>query len=152
MPGTLRGVATVDLDDQARRRLAAAVRNRRTELHLSQATAATRGGLSVATLNRIENGKAGSLSTGTLAGLDEAMAWQTRRGDDPGSAELVILGGSALPADHPRAIVTDNSVVVAIEEVDDDELRRRWLAAWDRVRRAPDAAEAILTIVDRLAT
>ncbi|WP_157475832.1 helix-turn-helix domain-containing protein [Parafrankia sp. EUN1f] len=94
----------MELDEDQAQRLAAATRNRRRELRLTQQDVAQAGQLSLATLNRIENGKATSLSLRTLDGLDSGLRWQGRQGREMGSAERVVHGGSPLPAGSPRPV------------------------------------------------
>lgn len=142
-------VATVDLDDVARQRLSAAVRKRREELHRTQREVAERGDVSEATVNRIENGKASKISTATCAGLDTGLDWQRRSGDQPGSTEVVILGGSALPADHPRPAVSDHGIAAGPDlrrPTESDMIRRRWLAVLDAAE--PADAERLLAMAE----
>lgn len=120
----------VALDEAQRARLAAAVRARQRELRLTQLQIADSGGISQAVVNRIVNARADSVAESTLDGLDLGLRWLPRQGEEMGSAERVIYGGSPLPADSPRPVTQ--------EFVDDiGVVRRRIVIEGAKERREP---------------
>ncbi|OBB94636.1 hypothetical protein A5779_19510 [Mycolicibacterium peregrinum] len=83
-------------------KLAVAVRNRRTELGLTQIEVGERGGPAVETLRAIENNRAGRLSPRLRRTLERAIEWES------GSIDAVLEGGTATkvagaPRQHPGA-------------------------------------------------
>jgi DNA-binding Xre family transcriptional regulator len=133
----------IPLDDQQRQHLGAEVRKRVRELRITQQEAASRSEISPATFDRIINGRAASISERTLDRLDLGLDWQPRQGDEMGSAERAIHGGSALPADHPRAVehlLVDEQgrpyrhlrvMPEGAELGDQVSERERWIQVWD---------------------
>ena len=71
------------------------VRDRRTELGLTQTEVAERGGPSVETLRALENNRAGRLSPRVRRALERVLQWQT------GSIDVVLDGGVPTPT-RPR--------------------------------------------------
>lgn len=69
-------------------KLAAAARDRRKELELTQAQVAARGGVSEKFVRRIENSEVGSLRAGNILALEKALQWA------PGSVNAVLAGES----------------------------------------------------------
>jgi transcriptional regulator with XRE-family HTH domain len=72
------------------------VRNRRTELGLTQTEVSDRGGPSVETLRTVENNRAGRLSPRMRRALERVLQWES------GSIDAVLDGSSATPA-RPQA-------------------------------------------------
>lgn len=130
----------MDLTDDQADRLAQIIRGYRKRKRLSQQAFADRAGISIATMGRIERAESRTLTDSTIAGIEAAMEWQ----ED--SVRLVVLGGSPIPADHPRPVITERGVLV---RDDGDDLETRWYAAWQRVRDLPGAPEALLLIIER---
>jgi transcriptional regulator with XRE-family HTH domain len=78
------------------------VRARRTDLGLTQAEVADRGGPSVETLRMVENNRAGRLSPRMRRALERALQWES------GSVDAVLEGGSATVARlQPQAATAD---------------------------------------------
>jgi transcriptional regulator with XRE-family HTH domain len=81
------------------RRIAAAVKARREALHLTQAEAATKGGLSEPSWNVLENARGKSYKSRTLRGVTIALDW-------PADAIERIGQGEDASAFEPAQIVT----------------------------------------------
>ncbi len=149
----------VALDDQQRARLAAAVRRRQRDLNLTQLEVATAGGISQAAYNRIANGRADSIAERTIDALDRGLRWHGRTEDQLGSTETIILGGSPLPDDQPRALISEvhdergetRRVVTAepdARDISDEVMRQRWTAVWDEISAEPAEAARLLAIAE----
>lgn len=80
-------------------RLSRAVRNRRTELRMTQDDVASAGGPSDVTVRNIELGKVTRINVATLAKLDEALQWE------PGTAAGHLSNeGPAVATRAPRSV------------------------------------------------
>ncbi|MEV2236678.1 helix-turn-helix domain-containing protein [Micromonospora sp. NPDC049891] len=88
------------MDDQSKlRALADAVIARRNELGYTQAELASSGGISLATVQGIENARGGAtLRAKTAAGLERGLAWK------PGSVLRILDGGSPAPITAEQAV------------------------------------------------
>jgi transcriptional regulator with XRE-family HTH domain len=73
------------------------VRARRTELGLTQAEVADRGGPSVETLRTVENNRAGRLSPRMRRALERVLGWES------GSIDAVLAGTQASPEQRSGA-------------------------------------------------
>ncbi|WP_396899517.1 helix-turn-helix domain-containing protein [Mycolicibacterium sp.] len=86
-------------------KLAVEVRNRRTELGLTQIEVGERGGPAVETLRAIENNRAGRLSPRMRRALERAIEWES------GSVDVVLEGGTAtklaVPPRQPLGVHTE---------------------------------------------
>lgn len=136
----------MDLDDEQALRLGRAVRAARQALRLSQHQVASAGGISVATLGRIERAESRVVEDGTLLGVDDGLQWQR------GSAGRIIAGGDPVSADAPQVRVqevpddngTVRRLIVDLPEDEMDHLRRRWERVWRGVEDDPTRAAAVI--------
>jgi transcriptional regulator with XRE-family HTH domain len=78
-------------------RLGHEVHARRTELGLTQADVAERGGPSVETLRTVENNRAGRLSPRMRRALERVLGWGS------GTIDAVLAGSPASPPQRPGA-------------------------------------------------
>lgn len=92
------------------------VAKRRSDLGMTQADLAAAGGISLATVQAIEAGRAGTLRSRTASGLEKGLAWsagsaaRVLRGDDPEEASdpntLGKLAAALVPVDRqPMALI-----------------------------------------------
>jgi hypothetical protein len=107
-------------------RLAACVRDRRSDLGLTQEETAAAGGPSTATLRLIENGRQGGYRPAILRALERALQWER------GSVRAILDGGDPAPADDdatlpgipPVAAPDPDPMAVRIGQAIADELTR----------------------------
>jgi transcriptional regulator with XRE-family HTH domain len=83
------------------------VRDRRTELGLTQADVSERGGPSVETLRAVENNRAGRLSPRVRRALERVLQWES------GSIDAVLAGGVATAARRAPEVATEDRFAMA---------------------------------------
>jgi hypothetical protein len=98
-------------------RLADAVRERRTELGLTQEDARAAGGPSTATLRLIEGALQDSYQPSTLRELEKALRWER------GSVVRILAGGDPVPQRDLRAVpIRKEDLPAVLQDLDLDRL------------------------------
>lgn len=90
----------VALNPTQREDLAAAIRTRQRQLHITQREAAARGGLSQPAYNKFANARTDGIAVRSMDAIDDALGWPR------GTTEAIIHGepppAAPAPVDPPR--------------------------------------------------